>query len=386
MRPWRILAAVFGLATGLALVTLLLASGVAGDGLSVLTALRLRFGVEAPRLVFLREVGGVTNLWAAGNNGRLERLSDEPWGVWDYSPIPDGRGVLLSAFSDDGSLDFVRLAPGGDRSILLDCGRDDCREGRWQPAGDLVAFEKVRAEGAGVAEVWIFDSASGSSWPVDNGSLLEQAGFRPSGRYPRWSSDGRYLSYYHPEARAVLVLDMQDGPVTLIPANLEIMGDWSPGGYSLAYSELSFGVAEPHVHEEDGGSVISHTEPSLYNHVVVADIEREETADLSDGEEVNDGKPAWRPDGEALAVGRTSTGSGRQIWIEALDGSAIALTDDPFANHSAPAWSPDGRQLAFMRSNVESLTGAPAVWLLDLESGEMNLVKEGAFLPGWLPG
>jgi Tol biopolymer transport system component len=379
MRLWRIVAAVLGLAAGLAVVTILFSPRLVG--------LERKFEEAPPRLVFLREVDGVTNLWAADSDGKLERISAEPQGVWDYSPIPGGRGVLLSAYAEDGSLDLVRLSAGGERSVVIDCGEDDCRDARWQPSGDLVAFERVpaRSDSASV-EVWLLDASSGASWPVDDGSLLEAMGFGPAGRYPRWSADGRYLSFFHPNARTLLIVDMEGGPLTMVPSNLEIMGDWSPEAYALAYSELSFGVVDPHVHEAASGEIVPHTEPSLYNHLVVTNVEGEMTADLSDGLEVDDGKPVWHPDGESLAVARTSTGAGRQIWLVDVDGASRALTDEPLVNHSAPSWSPDGRELAFMRRNVAELGGEPAVWLLDVESGKMNLVEEGTYLPGWLPG
>lgn len=377
MRLWRILAAVLGLATGLALIAVLFAPRVVGpEG---------EFEAALPRLVFLREVDGVTNLWAVSGDGKLESLSNESQGIWDYSPVPGGGGVLLSAYSEDGSLDLVRLSARGERSLLLDCGKDDCREARWQPSGDLVALERVPEEiGSTSIEVWLFDTSSGASWPVYDGSPLESAGFGPAGRFPRWSADGRFLSYFHPEARTVMVVDMEGGPPTMVPANLEMMGEWSPGAYALAYSELSFGVVDPHLHEAASGEIVPHTEPSLYHHLVVTDVEGEKTADLSDGLEVDDGKPVWHPDGESLAVGRTSTGAGRQIWLVDIDGASRALTNEPLLNHSSPAWSPDGLQLAFMRWNAAGLGGEPAVWLLDVESGEMSLVEEGAFLPGWL--
>lgn len=460
MRLWRILAAVFGLAAGVAIIALVLAPRVVGmepamgkalaygplvvsfnvpldiasvvgrasidphvsgefkvngrdiiftpsetlkfgesyailidpgvratNGLPLLTGWRGELEVAAPRLVFLREEDGVTNLWTAGLGGSPEQLSHEPQGVWDYSSIPGGRDILLSAYSEDGSLDLVRLSPDGERGVLLDCGSDDCREGRWQPHGELVAFERASGEkGSEEVEVWLLDSASGAAWPADDGRLLQPAGIRPAGRFPRWSADGRYLSYYHPEARALLVADMEGGVPTMIPANLELMGDWSPKAYALAYSELAFGEVDQHLHEEDPGAAIPHRQPSLTNHLVVTDVEGERTIDLSAGLEVDDSMPAWRPDGVALAVGRSSTGGGRQMWLLGLDGTELVLTDEPMINHSAPAWSPDGRKLAFMRSNVSAVNEGAAVWLLNLESGKMLLVEEGAFLPGWLPG
>jgi Tol biopolymer transport system component len=61
------------------------------------------------------------------------------------------------------------------------------------------------------------------------------------------------------------------------------------------------------------------------------------------------------------------------------------LTGDPFYDHTSPSWSPDGSRLAFMRSKIDTGGGYAGLWLLDPGSGEVVLVADDAFVPGWLP-
>ncbi|MGH2538263.1 MAG: TolB family protein, partial [Candidatus Promineifilaceae bacterium] len=198
---------------------------------------------------------------------------------------------------------------------------------------------------------------------------------------PRWSADGRYLAYYHSEASLIVVLDMQAGRPRLIPANLEVMGGWSPAGYQLAYTELAFGASGPHDPAE--GSPPDAT--AFQSHVVVADIAASATEDLTAGEAASYSRPSWSPDGRLLATARSAAGAGGQLVLLSLNGAAARpLTAEPAFNHSAVAFAPDGRQLAFMRA---SLSGASAagVWLLELAGGRPELVAENAFVPAWRP-
>jgi Tol biopolymer transport system component len=137
---------------------------------------------------------------------------------------------------------------------------------------------------------------------------------------------------------------------------------------------------------DESGAVISHTEPSLYQHVILVDVDGRQAVDISAGVEVDEGRPAWHPSGNFLAVPRSATGAGKQLYLVSPDGSQLSqLTDDPFHNHSALTWSPDGRVLAFMRLPRMDGSDNPTVMQFDMESGEISPVAEGAFLPGWWP-
>jgi Tol biopolymer transport system component len=346
-----------------------------------------RFQVQDPQLLFLRQDNDSVSLWSLGPDSRSQKVTDEENSIWDFTIAPDNRGVLLSVLAEDGSDDLVLVGWDGQRHEVVSCDDSQCREGHWQPGGSLVAYErKFLDKPVGETEVWLLDTTNGQSRPVHDTDLLAAAGVETQrSRYPRWSADGRYLSYYQPEARMIVVLDMEGGQPVFIPANLEIMGDWSPTGYWLAYTELAFGAAGPHGDEESSDNENSHSETGLFSHLVVTNLISRQTVDMSQDLDFSDGQPSWAPDGEMIALARTGTGAGRQIWLlNPQTKQSMAITDDPFTNHSAITWSPDGRHLAFMRTDLSG-DDTQSLWLLDLQGDRQTLVEEAAFRPDWKP-
>ena len=372
--------------------TVTLKAGLAAQNrLPLLLGQSRSFELAPPQLLYLQEREGVVDIWRRDEEGDTWRLTSEVAGVWDYAPLSDGSGLVYSALGEsDESIDLMLLEQDGSRRVLLDCDDALCRAPAPQPGGRLIAYERLPLDAGLVAsELWLVDLNTGETVAAPVPADLAAAGFdAPFGRHASWSPDGRYLASYRPDANMIVILDFaaQDAaPPLSIPANLETMGGWSADG-RLAYTELAFGETEPHEHVDEAGVVVSHTKPSLYEHVVVLDIEGRQARDISEGLEIDEGRPAWHPDGELLAVARTTTGAGRQLFLITLDGAEISqLTDDPLYNHSALAWSPDGRYLAFMRLPRADGSSNPSVMLYDSQTGDISLVAEGAFLPGWRP-
>jgi Tol biopolymer transport system component len=357
------------------------------NNLPVLSGKEWSFTVGDPRLLFLREIDNTTNLWLREGNEE-KQLTQEKYGVWDYHIAPNGRGIIYSVIDDDDTIDLIQLTLDGDRKELLDCQDSRCIAGRLRPDGSLLAFERQRlGDIREKTEVWILETNGGGLRPAHDPELLAESGFESlTSHSPRWSADGRYLSYFKPEARVIIVVNLAENTTAMIPANMEIMGDWSPVAYDLAYTELAFGQQGEHEHRDEVGNVITHTNSGLFSHVVLTNLENGETVDLSQGKEVNDGAPAWQPDGGTVATGRTLTGSGQQMWaLTPSDGEARPLTDDPFKHHTSPAWSPDGKRLAFMQVGLVPDGEDPNIMILNLESGELELAAENAFLPNWWP-
>ncbi len=357
------------------------------SGLNSLRSYQQVYSVSKPQLLFLRDIDGRTNLWIEENQGEFIQFTDELRGIWDYSALADGSGILVSSRDLDGSDNLVLALENNGRREILNCLEFQCRGGRWQPRGELIAYERRRiGPDEAPIEVWILDSETGISRSAHEIAL--GSGLFPgnsTGRFPRWSTDGRYLSYYSDDANAIVVLDMLGGQTQFFPANVDMMGEWSPAGYKLAYTELgSYGTQSDLELDEDDETDI-HDPASFFAHVIVIDLESLEREDVSQVNEVDDGLPAWKPDGTLIASGR-STGGARQIWTLALNGGgAEAMTDQPLANHTSLSWSPDGLQLAFMRSGVQGASKPSGVWIIDPDGGEPVLVDELAFIPGWRP-
>lgn len=77
---------------------------------------------------------------------------------------------------------------------------------------------------------------------------------------------------------------------------------------------------------------------------------------LTQSPDVDDGSPAWSPDGTRIAFVRDSS-----IWsMNAAGGDVVQLTTD--SRDSDPKWSPDGTRIAFLRRPA---VGAPTIWVVD---------------------
>jgi Tol biopolymer transport system component len=77
---------------------------------------------------------------------------------------------------------------------------------------------------------------------------------------------------------------------------------------------------------------------------------------------------------------------GKQLWLMRPDGSeAISLTEDADVHFNNPGWSPDGTQLVVQGFNQAAPELAPALWVVDVETGEMAALVSPGILPVWLP-
>ncbi len=369
--------------------TITVRTGLPGaNGLPLLRPAQWTFSVAPPTLIFLRrDADERLNLWKlrVDKDEEPTKLTDEPIAVWDYDAAAGSSTLLVVSEAEDGTLDLIGYdLETGERRVLLDCaGR--CENARWQPWGRLVAYES-RPRTGDSAEIWLLDTTTGETWLAHPTATLTQLGLDlPTGQFPRWSADGRYLAYFASEAQVLVILDMNGGEPTLIPATLDALGQWSPVAPILAYTEFARSISQPHSHTLANGLVIQHTGAELYRHTVLANLVQAVTTDMALETEYNDGLAAWNPTGSVLAVPRSLSGEGAQIWlVDPVTGEGQAITDDPAMNYSGLGWCPCGRELAYQLSPIDS-TQPPAIWLYDSQTQIHRQVQENAFLPGWLP-
>lgn len=372
--------------------TITLRAGLPGQsGLPLLHTFTWQFTIPPPPLLFLQaDEQGRVNVWQTGlaEDAVPLRLTDEVIGVRDYDAAAAAPYLLVVAEAKDGSLDLVGYDwESGERQLLLDCA-GLCENARWQPWGPWVAYEQRSRLGA-AAELWLLNSETGQTWLAHPTAFFSQIGLdSPSGQFPRWSADGRYLAYFASEAQLIVILDLapgSSGEPLFIPATLAAMGHWSPVAPLLAYTEYARSQSQPHIHTLSNGVIIEHIGAELYHHTIVANLVRAETIDLVAGTEYNDGVAAWHPGGSLLAVPRSLFGEGEQIWLMDSDGAnGRAVTMAPEMVHSSLIWCPCGRELAYQRSPITYNT-PPALWLYDSQSQTHRLLQENAFLPRWRP-
>jgi Tol biopolymer transport system component len=300
------------------------------------------------------------------------QLTTGPLNLWDFSVSPAGQ-LVYSAMKEDGSSDLWLIQSGDPTpTLFVPCPNAVCSSSAWSPDGTLVAYARRNASEYGAAalsppRLWLFDPATGDTVPLfpDNQTLA----FEPS-----WSADGDWLSYVAPDAGGVGAVNLTSGATAFYPTTSGETGRWHPQANHFLYS------------------LLQQIDEHYVSHLILVDPLTENTENLS-GEAalVEDGAPAWSPDGTWIAWRRkTLTGPeatpGKQIWRMRADGSAAeALTADPAYDHSAPQWSPDGRYLLFHKLPLKGPDIVLSVWIIDVETGESWPVAEPGQRPQWVP-
>lgn len=325
------------------------------------------FTIRPAAVVFLGQVASNPEVWLAEpTNGAAMPLTATGGKVQDFAIFPSGEWVAFSAKNESGGIDlWVVDRKGENAHKLLDCGEDACVQPSVAPDETTITFSR-RSEQAPQGEVWMID-------PVTKKSEVLYADQTISGIEPNWSPQGRYLQFYDPEFAQLRVLDLASDRVILIPTNQQAVGSWSPDGEKLLFTRAEsseFGPPFVRVYEAD---------------LLTGDIRLVEISSLG---QVDSSRPIFSPDGTSLVMAlRSLAGSAnKQLWLVALDGSAVqAITDDPVASFAAYVWDPNGEQLAFQRLQLESSQSRPQVMLWQRKDGTVSVLAEDAAWPQWLP-
>jgi TolB protein len=298
--------------------------------------------------------------------------------VWDYTLAPDGSRIVFSALNAAGGSDLWVVETGansgegspGAPELLLACPNAFCATPAWSPDGRLLAYSQRNANDFAAAAVspprlFLLDVQSGEAAPVFADS--QKLGFEP-----RWSVDGQWLAYLSPDFYGVTAFNVQTGAEVFFPTQTGETGVWHPQRSEFLMSEQA----------QIGDTHVVH----LYLVDPIANTRRNLSGESS---LVEDGSPAWSPDGEWIAFRRTVVaGEGRtlskQLWLMRPDGSeARALTADAEIDYGAPDWSADGRTLLYHRFPLKGPNIVIAVWAMDLATGAQVVVARPGQRPQW---
>jgi Tol biopolymer transport system component len=335
------------------------------------------FRTGHPRLAYLAPANGASDLYVldALSNGPPERLTQEPFGVYDFAISPDGRRLVYSVNREEGNPErdlYLINSDGSGREMLAKCDGQVCQAPSWSPDGARVAFERRELiEGAvgrspGPARIWLIDvdSREASALFADSQQI---------GSLPRFAPSGDRLSFYDPLQNAVTVVETSTSELVQLPSLLGDPGTWSPDANQLVYPELQ-------AHE--AGQFQQLLRADLVTNVITA---------ITPLSATNDSGPVWSPLGEAIVFGRQATGGGHgilgaQVWLTTPEGeNPRQLTDEPEFTHGGYAWSPDGAWIAIQRFNLLEPNARPEIWLIRPEGGERRKLAEDAILPAWIP-
>jgi Tol biopolymer transport system component len=338
------------------------------------------FATRSPQLLYLDRTqtgSDIRQLFVAAMDGSApSKLTDQPWGVWDYAVHPRGEAVVYSAVREDGGTDLWRMdRDGGNQRLLLQCQEAACLAPAWSPDGQQLAYER-RELWAGApnldpkaSRIWILDLESGQERPLFDYDVPLNS--------PVWAPEGSRLAYASPLLPGVEVYDLKTQDLQQYGNEWGAAPVWSPAADQLVMPDLVMAGEE------------------LAVRLARVDLGDNRIVDISgDDDLVKDLAPAWSPGGGWIAFGRQFLDQerwtpGRQIWLCRPDGSeAYALLTEPMADHWAFAWRPDGGALVYLQSDLSQepqATPEVSVWLYDLEQRAAVRVTDDGVFPKWLP-
>ena len=213
--------------------------------------------------------------------------------------------------------------------------------------------------------------------PVDGRSAprrLSAEGF--SANAPRWSPDGKRLSFVSTRAAAdsageparpqICILPMDSGGEAVTLTHLKNGAgayQWSPDGRRIVV--VSRTGPSDNVPASTRKSDVRHYSHISYkfndsgwyddkrSHLFVVDAASGAAKQITQGEDWNDTDPQWSPDSTRIAFVSDRTGKeydaghNKDIWVIAAEGGPLARISDHEYDDTQPRWSPDGHSIAF---------------------------------------
>jgi len=181
---------------------------------------------------------------------------------------------------------------------------------------------------------------------------------------PRWSPDGRYLSYtsFEEGNPDFYIKDRQTGKTMRVSTfrGINLSGGWSPTGDKVLLT-LS----------KDGNEEIYLLD---FGNKLLRRLTNDYAIDVS---------PTWSPDGRKIAFVSDRAGS-PQIYLMDTDGSNVRRLTFEGNYNTSPAWSPKGDRIAF-EGRVQ---GVFQIFTIG-ENGEnlrqLTFEREGCYSPVWSP-
>lgn len=252
------------------------------------------------------------------------------------------------------------------------------------------------------------DKSESRIWMVsiEGGEAIPMTAKGNSTSRPRWSPDGKYLSFLAArdnDKTQVWILFRKGGDSMQLTEVVQGVKsyDWSPDGSKLL---LTLQDPKPGEIEKDKKEDEEKTpEPWVIDrlqfkqdytgyldrrrtHLYVYDIESKTMTQITFGD-FDDNQPAWSPDGKSVAFVSNRTDEpdsnyNTDIWVVAADDpdqgkTLLQVTKNPGAD-SSPTWSPDGKSIAYISvTDTDALAYAtPHLAVVSSQGGEANVLTE----------
>ncbi|MFQ5399134.1 MAG: TolB family protein [Anaerolineae bacterium] len=313
------------------------------------------------------------------NGKKPAQLTQETADILNFAPSPNGKQIAYATAREDGGSDlWLADNNGRRRRRLIACPDAVCDQIVWHPDSRRLLYERRSLDTPNLPHLWWLGTDSRETIP------LEEVLDGPS-QAARFSADGSWVSYVVSPDQGLEFYHFTDGRHFLLPAEMGTPAVWHPTEPTFLYRRQQVIVA----HSDSGSDHQGHSHNfSLAVYLFLGNVDGRAGEPISGEDVVDDGTPAWSPNGEWIVTGRKSprVDTGRQLWLMRPDGSeAHALTNDQTIHHGVPSWSPDGRYILYQRFNVLTPNQPPGVWMFNMVTGETTEIASRGFSPVWEP-
>ncbi len=309
------------------------------------------------------------------NTQRVEQLTDFEQGVdVVYSISPDANKIAfaMGQTANDNAFDIWLLDIETEDVIqLTNCvqANASCLEPSWHPDGSFVGYTRRELaediDNVNRERAWVVDIATQESSLLFENDII--------GHTPVWSSDGKRVALVSNNPVGILIYEYDSQNVAYIATPQNVIGAFTPDGTAFVYPQLEQGAA--------GGI--------FYAQLELVNFETQINIPVSGGRAnpVDDIFARFNPAGTQLAVVRRYlddryTNGGQLVLIDMETGKTTDLLYNPLYSHGSLGWNSTGTHLVYQRFDYET-TGVD-IWLIDVATGEPQLLVQNGMLPQFI--